>query len=257
MQKLQNIFTIGWLLFIRDFQYRFSLTYLGYIWAFVRPLIIILPLILVGKQFNFGTSNQNIVYEVYSFVGFILWQIFFDSFFIPQWFIRRVRKIVQKIAFPYESIIFASCFYILFNLFIYLLEMILLFLLFKVHIQPFIILGILSIPLIIIAGLSIGIFISPITFVYLDFRYGIPIISGLLLWITPILYVSPEKGLLHSINKFNPITYLINVPRSWLIGDVNNDVFIFLFCCFIFLGIFILSLKFYYRTMSIAIDWII
>lgn len=254
--KWHSIFNIGWLLFKRDFQYRYRLTYFGYTWAFVRPLLSVVPLILVGKQFNFGANIQGVSYEVFSFVGFILFQVFFDSILMPQWFIRRIRKIVKDIAFPHAAIIWGSCCYILFNLAIYIVELALLFVLFKVPLHPSMVLALLGIPAILISGLSIGIIIAPITFIYLDFRYGLPIVTGLLLWITPILYISPEKGLLHTINKFNPLTYLINVPRAWLIG-IASDTQLFILCFSIFAGMFLLGMKFYHRAMSIAIDRIV
>lgn len=258
INRLVNALITGWLLFLRDFQYRFELTYFGYIWAFIRPLLVVAPLILVGKQFNLGTGMEGTTrYEVFAFVGFILWQTFWDSVIMPQWFMRRVRKIVKRISFPYEIIIFASGFYILFYLFIYIIELIVVFFLFKVAIHTSLLLGLLSLLLLIIAGLALGIFIAPITFIYLDFRYSLPLLSSILLWITPVFYFVPKEGLLYIINKFNPMTYLINTPRSWFIGGLDSDVRPFIVCLSFFVGLFFLGLKFYYRTMPIAADEIL
>ena len=64
--KVGNIFRLGFLLFMRDFQYRFKLTYLGYTWACLRPLLTGVPLIFVGSQFNFGsTAELGISYPLF------------------------------------------------------------------------------------------------------------------------------------------------------------------------------------------------
>lgn len=258
MNRLVNAFIAGWFLFFRDFQYRFKLTRFGYIWAFIQPLLVAAPLILVGKQFNLGAGVQGTInYEVFSFVGFILWQAFWDAVVMPQWFLRRVRKIIKRISFPYEVAIFASVFYILFHLAIYTIELVAIFFLFKVAINWSLLLGLFSLPLIVISGLSFGIFLAPITFIYLDFRYSLPLFSGILLWITPVFYVMPKEGRLYLVNKFNPMTYFINTPRSWFLGSFEGDPWPFIFFLSFFIGLFILSLKFYYRAMPIAVDEIL
>jgi len=251
-----DIINLGYLLFRRDFQYRFRLTYFGYVWAFVRPLLGVVPLIIIGKQFKFA-EGASVNYEMFSFIGFILLQIFWDAVVIPQWFIRRIRRIVKNIFFPYEAIIIASLFYILFYLSIYIVEIFIGFFIFKLHFSFKVLLGLFLLFLFIIAGLSIGIAIAPLIFIYLDFRYSLPFFYNILLWLTPVVYASPKKGLLFFINKINPLTYLLNTTRSlFLNADVSIFSYFFAGTVF-FVFLFIASLKFYYYAISIAKEQIL
>lgn len=251
--SIRNIIHLGWLLFLRDFRYRFRLTYLGYAWAFVRPVFMVLPFILVGRQFNFGESiGDEVSYEVFAFVGFLLWMVIWDSIVIPQWFIRRVRRIVKSVLFQYMAVIVAACFYILFYLCIYLIEIFLILVLFGVDLTWSQLAGVIIFPLLMIPGLCVGIMIAPISFIYLDFRYSLPAVAGIILWTAPVLYVAPKDGILYVLNTFNPVTYLVNVPRSWFIGADTAGLIGFSACMVAAVFLLILSIKFYLRAVPIA-----
>ena len=45
----------------------------GYWWSVVQPLAATLPLIFVGRQFDFGGGTESVPYEVYAFVGCLLY----------------------------------------------------------------------------------------------------------------------------------------------------------------------------------------
>src|SRR4029077_4916278 len=83
---------------------------------------------------------------------------------------------------------------------------------------PSFVLGVAALPLVIVAGMSLGVFIVPLTFIYLDFRYALPLAAPALMWTAPILYDSPAAGPLHWVNRINPLTYLIDAPRDWLVS---------------------------------------
>jgi lipopolysaccharide transport system permease protein len=80
----------------------------------------------------------------------------------------------------------------------------------------------LSIPALlplILLGMSIGIFISLIEVVFND----ILLIAGqgmtLLMYLTPVVYSEQVNStLLRTVIQFNPLTYLIGVPRNLLVG---------------------------------------
>ena len=115
-------------------------------------------------------------------------------------------------------------------------------------------LTLLAFPIIVIGGLAIGTVFVPLTFVYLDFRFGLPLLSPFLLWTAPILYVSPEEGVLAVVNRWNPLTYLINVPRQWLVRGTTGDELTFLFCAVAFGALFWLGLRFLRRALPLAVE---
>lgn len=255
--RAAQVLLVGWQLFLRDFRYRYRMTYLGYFWAFFRVLIVGVPVILVGRQFNLGGGKTPVPYEAFAFLGLITWQIFWDAVVFPQWIMRRVRKIIRDVSLPYLSIPVAGCCYVLFNTSLYAVMAIITFMLFRLTVPLTLPLALLAVPGLILAGLSIGIFFIPITLVYLDVRYSLPLFSTALLWTAPIFYTMPERGVLRTINIWNPLTYLIGIPRDWLVGgSAGGDLFFWLLLV-PFLLLLLCGVKFLDRAIPIAAERIV
>ena len=73
------------------------------------------------------------------------------------------------------------------------------------------------------------------------FATGLPLLSPVLLWTAPIIYAAPEEGVLAVVNRWNPLTYLINIPRQWLVlGATDNDS-LFLVCAAMLAALSVLS----------------
>ncbi len=253
-----NTVNLGWLLFLRDFRYRFRQAYLGYLWAFVRPVLIALPVIIVGSHFELAKNSPlKVHYAVFAFTGIILWQILWDAIIFPQWMMRRTRGILKKIRFQYWSVVVAGCFYVLFNLAIYVMLILTVFVLFDVEVGWSVLAGFVTLGLLIICGLAVGITIAPITLVYLDIRYGLPVISSALLWTVPAIYATPPEGTLSVLNRWNPLTPLIEVPRTLLVSGMSGKEWLFVLSFGMFFLLFLWSLKFYRETMPKVIEQII
>ncbi len=255
--RIHKIVNLGYYLFLKDFRYRYRQTFLGYFWAVLRPLLIGAPIIFIGKQFDLGSSSSSVPYEVYSFTGIILFQIFWDVVLFPQWVMRRSRQFFKNVRIPFEAVLVAGLCYALFNTSIYILMLVAICLLLGVKVSILVLLSIASVPLILLCGLAIGIYFAPITLVYLDIRYALPVLSTIFMWSTPLVYKSPSSGGLHYINKYNPLTYLLTIPREWMFGQSDTSVILFVTSILIFFIVLFFGFKFYYRAMPIGIDQIL
>lgn len=245
---------LGWLIFLRDFRYRYRQTYLGPLWAVSRLLFAGLPIILVGNQFDLGAGRTPVAYAPYALTGFILWQVFWDGVLMPQWIGRRMRKTMIDTAFRQEALIVAAGWYTAFNISIYLTLLAVVFVIFRVVPPLTLALGLLALPVLMVAGLSIGGALVPLTYVYLDFRYGLPFLSTFLLWTAPIFYVMPDSGILRTINVWNPLTYLIDIPRYWFVGGLFGNDLLFIPYALAFAALFMAGLRFYRRSMPLALQ---
>jgi lipopolysaccharide transport system permease protein len=68
---------------------------------------------------------------------------------------------------------------------------------------------------VVLFGFSFGVALIPFKMLYGDFKRFLGIATQVLMYVTPIVYPMPESGLLRLFNTYNPIYYLINIPRSW------------------------------------------
>jgi lipopolysaccharide transport system permease protein len=209
---------------------------------------------MVGSQFGMGGERPVSSYAVFALSGLVLWQIFWDSVTMPQWVTRRLRRLLSEARFSYQAILVAATSYVLFNGSLYLLLIVGTMLISRTPLPSTAVLGLLAIPGIVLSGLAIGMFFVPFTFVYLDFRYGLPMVSPVLLWTAPIFYESPDSGFLHVLNTWNPLTYLVAIPRSWLTeGFVGNDIG-FVLSLIVFGLIFVPAHRFYNRAIPIGVE---
>jgi len=250
--SLRHLIRLGGLLFLRDFRFRYRQAFLGYLWAVARPLVAVLPLILVGNAFGLGGDMSAREYALFALSGFLMWQVFWDSVIAPQWLARRLRRTFVEAPLRPESVIAAGTGLVLFNTIFYVALFIVACTLTRTLPPLTLPLAVLAFPFIVLGGLTVGAVFVPLTFVYLDFRFGLPMLSPALLWTAPIIYTTPEDGLLAVVNRWNPLTYLINIPRQWLVFGATPHDALFLVCAALLVCISFLTVRFFRRAMPIA-----
>ena len=252
--SVRQLVFVGRLLFLRDFRARYRQAFLKYVWAIARPLMAVLPLILVGNAFGFGGDMSASEYVLYALSGFLLWQMFWDAVIAPQWLGRRLRRTFVDGPLRPEAVLTAGAGLVLFNSMFYGTLFLSAYLLTSASPPLTLPLGVLALPVIVSGGLIVGAFFVPLTFVYLDFRFGLPMLAPVLLWTAPILYAEPETGLLAVVNRWNPLTYLINIPRRWLVSGATDNDLLFLMCVALLAvlagGIYL----FFQRAMPLAVQ---
>ena len=246
----------GWLLFLRDFRYRFRLTYLGWFWLVARLPLMSLPLILVGSQFNMSGGKMTVPYPLYILTSVMLWQVFWDGVVMPQWLARRVRRVFPDIAFPPEALLAGAAGYAMVNAAMQLIAVAIAFIGFGHVPPPTIVIGLLALPVLLACGLAVGMPLTPFSFVYLDIRYALPFLSPVLMWTAPIVYAMPESGALRTLNAFNPVTYLVGIPRGWLLGGESLPVWAFAAGALVFAAVFLFGLPAYRRGMTLAVEFL-
>lgn len=252
--RLYLMFELGRLLFLRDYRIRARQTYLGSVWLVSQPLLSFLPVVLVVSQLGLVAGKDPKTYALHGIAGLLLWQMFWDGFYNPQWLARRVRGLLSEAAIPLESVLVASSGYALFNACVYLALLVVAYASLGMMPPVSALAGMLATPLMILAGLAFGVFLVPVSFVYLDVRFGLPLLAPALMWSAPILYDTPASGPLHWVNLLSPLTYLVNTPRHWLtVGwQVNDGSY---FVAMALAGLLLTAgLRFFRRAMPRALE---
>ena len=250
--SLRTLLQLGFLLFLRDYRARFRQTLLGSVWAVGGVLLSYVPLVLVGSHFGLGGGQK--LYALHSMFGLLLWQMFWDGLYLPQWIGRRLRGVLGEVHFPPEAVLVAGCCYAAFNATFYLLIMLTGYFVVGAWPPASFVLGILAMPLVIVAGLSVGVYLVPVTFIYLDFRYALPLLQPALMWTAPILYETPASGPLYWMNRLNPLTYFIEAPREWLGQGWRLEEAAFPIAVAISLAVLAAGLRFYHYSMPRALE---
>ena len=230
----------------RDIAVRYKQTIIGIAWSVIRPLLTMLIFTVVfGKIANLPSEGAA-PYAIMVFAAMLPWQFFANSLSESSNSLITNSSLISKIYFPRLIIPASSVIVSLidFAISFVILLMLMLILQFVPSWQM------IFLPFFIILAFAVsfgmGVLITALNVKYRDFRYVIPFIVQLGLYISPVGFSSsiiPEKWrLLYSIN---PMVGVIDGFRWAIIGDDSS----------IYVPGFILSIVFTILTLFIGIRY--
>ena len=207
----------------RDISVRYKQTVIGVLWALIRPLLtMVVFTVIFGKMAKFP-SDGNAPYAIMVYAGMLPWQFFSSAITATSNSLVGNAQLITKVYFP-RLIIPVSSIITSFVDFI-ISFIILIFLMFYFSFLPTwrmaYLLGFLIITF--LTALGFGLFITSLNVKYRDFRYVVPFIVQLGLYISPVGFSSsiiPEKyRILYSLN---PMVGVIDGFRWAILGGESN-----------------------------------
>ena len=210
---------IAWQLCLRDIKVRYRQSALGYIWAFLPPLVASLPFIILNKSGVFSAGSTEIPYAAYAMIGTTIWQLFADCVNAPIKIVNASKAMLVKINFPREAILLAAYGTVLFDFLIRCLILLAVFIIFNIAPTLSIWLVPAGLLAIVAFGSMVGILLTPIGVLYSDVSQSLALLLGFWMLLTPVVYPPRQGGILGMLSEYNPISPLIITTRSWLIGS--------------------------------------
>jgi len=254
IRDLRDAGFLGKQLFVRDTKAMFRQSVLGLLWAFVPPFLTAGAWIFLNLTGAVRISETGVPYPIYVFCGTILFQTFLESMNTPAQSVNAGKSMLAKLNFPRESLLINAFYRILFNFGLKFTALVLITLFLKHQFGWSVLLFPVGVLGSILLGFSIGVFLIPFQMLYHDFTRLIAVSGQVLLYLTPVVYPIPESGILYYINRFNPITYMVIVPRNWFTGQQTEYLLPFLIVCGASLFILVLGWILYRITMPIIIE---
>lgn len=210
----------------RDIKIKYKQTVLGFSWAILQPLLMMLVF-----TFFFGRAlkvpSENLPYPIFVLSGLLVWNIFSTGLTGASNGMVSNAAIIKKIYFP-RLIIPVSA--ILCSFFDFLMAFLLYAGLLLYFRQPVSWSALwcwpLSLTVTFVATLGLGTLFGALNVKYRDFRYVIPFAVQILLFLTPVIY--PVGLLTHPFLKFivaaSPVysaIELMRYPLTHLMADGN------------------------------------
>jgi len=229
---------LAWRLFLRDVSAQYRQSYLGYIWAFLPPLISSLTFVFLSSQGLFSTGKTGLPYAAFAMIGTLLWQVFVDALNAPINAIQASKSMLSKINFPRESVLIAGIAMVLFNFLVRLVLLAAVLVFFHVHPDTGLIFFPVAILALILCGTACGLAVAPLGALYGDIGRAIPLITSFWMLLTPVVYPARTTGLAGWLATWNPVSPLIMVARHSLTGDSLSPLAPFF--CVLLSSIFVL-----------------
>ncbi|MCB1025851.1 MAG: ABC transporter permease [Acidobacteria bacterium] len=222
---------LGWRLFITNLRSQVRQSWLGYIWLIVPPLITALIWIFLGRSKIINTNTADHIYPIFVISGIFIWQTFIEALNMPIQQLQAQKHVLTKVKAPHEAFILAGLGGIIFNFLIRMICVLVLLAVFQIGFHATLLLVPFGILSVLVLGLAIGLFFTPIGMLYSDIPNGLNAIASLMFFVTPIIYKIPTDTGIWRILKYNPVTPLLVTTRNWIINGIGvpeNGFFIVL-----------------------------
>ncbi|MBM4042921.1 MAG: ABC transporter permease [Planctomycetes bacterium] len=202
----------------RDVRVRYKQTVLGFLWAFLQPFakMVIFSAIFGGLA---KIDSEGFPYPIFLYAGLLPWQFFSESLGRSSQSVVGSSNLITKVYFPRLIIPlsaigaclvdFAISFTILIGLMFY-------------YSIPLTLATLLVVPLValtILAAFGIGCLLSALDVTYRDFRYMIPFVVQIWMFLTPVLYpvkIVPARW--QWLLLLNPLTGIVDAYRAAILG---------------------------------------
>jgi len=236
----------------RDISIRYKQTYLGIIWAIIRPVLTMLVFLFAFKNVAKISDISGFPIQLIIFSGVLFWNLFANTFQAVSNSILANHNLVSKVYFPRLIIAFSS---IAVSLFDFLIGLVVYFGLSisLIHTIPATILLIpVAVLLILLFSIGLGLIFCSFSIKYRDFLQMIPLIVQYGFFVSPIVYTANSLQISSWFNVYafiNPLVGLVEYARTLLIpGYVLSSwdfVLLSISCSLLifFTGIFIFTKK--------------
>jgi lipopolysaccharide transport system permease protein len=220
-QELYLTRGVIWRFFIRDFSMQFRQKLLGSLWAVLAPLLSIASFIFLSAVGVLQPGAIGVPYPLFVFVGVGLWGLLLAVLQSISGGLVQHGDLVMRTSIPRITLAISGLATSIYGLLIHLLTLLVLLLFFQrmpswgVVLYPVLILPLFAL------GTGAGLVLAVIGTLARDATNMVTTAMGFVMFLTPVIYYPSFKNrTLECIVWWNPLTYLIDVPRSVLFrGD--------------------------------------
>lgn len=208
------LFFLAW----RDLKVRYKQTVLGVAWAMLQPLLTMCVFAVFFGRLA-GVPSDGIPYPLFSFAALLPWMLFANALSGGAQSLVANQHLLTKVYFPRLHLPLASVFVPLVDMVIGLLILIPLMAVYGRAPGPGVALLPAFVLLAILASLAASLGLAVLNAMYRDFRYVVPFLVQLWLFVTPVAYpASLVPPAWRAVYGLNPMATVVEGFR-WALLD--------------------------------------
>jgi lipopolysaccharide transport system permease protein len=212
-------------LFWRDFIAQFRQKVLGYFWAVLSPLVGIASFLFLYLIGVLQPGEGRIPYTLYALIGSTIWGCLPGAVGAVSGGLQAQADLIMRTRVPKLALAVASLANLAYGIGISMITMTVIFMVMGYTPSPwFLAYPLLVVPMVAL-GMAIGLVLSVLGVIARDLVPMATQALGLVMYITPVIYVRSSLGnpIVLVLIDFNPLTYLVDVPRSLVcLGHADN-----------------------------------
>ncbi len=235
---------------LRDVKIKYKQTVLGALWAILQPFLLMV-IFTVFFAAHLDIKSYNLPYPVFVFSGLILWNVFATGISNAGNSMVVNSNIIKKIYFPRLIIPISGILGTLVDFTMTLLMFVVVLFYYLPSFSFLYIVVFLPLALLItlLTTFGFGCLLAALNVKYRDFRYIIPFMIQILLFLTPVIYPVTllKNNLARTILNLNPIGGAIEILRGAITGVAPSFAIVGQ-CLIISILLFVLGLSYFRST---------
>lgn len=242
---------------VRDFKAQNRKSILGYLWTIITPVAAAASYILLNSVGVLQPGQTDVPYPLYVFVGFSIWNLFVATTTSVGNGLSSQGDLLLKTNIPKLPLAIIATAQVVYNLVVQIIIAILLLILTVGKFNPVTLIAFFpSVIPILTLGISIGLVLSIVSSISRDFTGVIQIGLSLFMFFTPIIFTMPsiENSWVKPFVAFNPLTYLLIVPRSIILSIPVQSLPGYLASSLLVVVVFAMAVHFFYSVEHLVAE---
>jgi len=235
-------------LFKRDMFARYKQSAFGLLWLVIAPLLSVATVFVLSKSGVFNVGEIGGPYPIFAILGMGFWQLFSVALTQSANSMVQAGQMVAKINFSKKSLVVASLGTCVLSFAVQFVLVLILFGVYRSAPSPWILaFPLLMLPMLLLS-LGLGFMVALVNAVARDVATALPVVLNFLLFLTPVLYAKRNEGLIATATTYNPLYYLIAVPRDIILRGRTEDGLAFAVSAAVGLAVFVACLTVFHLT---------
>ena len=235
-------------LFKREVFANYRQSFIGVFWAFIMPIASVGTFIILNRSGVFTIGDINAPYPIFAVFGMAFWQLFSTGLIRSSDSLVKAGSMIVKINFSKKALVVASAgqSIVSFSIQIVLVGVLLACYRFAPSVWGLLV-PIVMIPMILLT-FGLGFIFSLINGIVRDIGNVLAVSMTFFMFLTPVLYVKPETGILAQITRYNPVYYMVSAPRNLILTGTLPELRGFLIAAIASVVIFTVCLIVFHLT---------
>jgi lipopolysaccharide transport system permease protein len=210
-----------WQLFTRDFIANLRQKIFGYLWIFITPLLGIASFVFLNYAGVLNPGVMDLPYPLFVYIGTSLWALLTATVASVGNGLIANSDLIIRTNTPKIGLTLTGLAGVVYNYLVGVIMLLLIFLAYRISPSPWMLIyPLLSLPILAL-GVGIGLVLAVVGTVARDVSPIVVSMLGLLMYATPVVFSSDlSNPVLRPIIAANPLTYLIDTPRSLVTSGV-------------------------------------
>lgn len=255
LRELWSYRELVWVMVTRDVKVRYKQTVMGVAWAVIQPLTMILIFTLIFGRLA-KIPSDGFPYPVFVFSGMLAWNLFSTSVNAAGMSLVGASNLVSKVYFPRIIVPLASVGTACVDFLISCVLLIIMMLIYGVPVSINIVFMPLLLCGLLMVSVGVGSWLASVTVMYRDFRFIIPFMLQVWMYVTPVIYplsVVPDKW--KWLLYINPMFAWISAIRATFLGQ-SIDLLGAFISLLISIAILVFGMRYFEKTQRKFADTI-